>query len=596
MKKAVKVLVLALLLCTLILIVYACTPHIEEEPKEATVQISSVEDFNRMRDMLGYKYSKTTFELTTDIDLSTQNWLVPIGRGASPEESFMGFVDGQGHTITYRIDIPLSDANVSDQPIHEKAYGLFGFVHNAKFKNLNINTNINIPTDAENMTVGALCAVINGGAEISNVKTTGDLITKMPEYEKGVGQEEVYNSERNSLIAGGVVGYIKGNFNADNVSSDIKIQVNTQGVKGERKDFLLDNLIVGGVIGMARTEDISIHNKVVNTAINLSFAGEIKAVGSKVLTGGIFGVVHYTDISKVNIELENSFEMEAFKRIGFGGVTGLLENSKLEVSSVKLGTADFYEVSAGGDVSFELGGAVGKAKNSAIDYVYAESELYIGDTTYFYAGGIAGVCMDSKIYNAAAKGGLILTDIYDNENSILDKNIKYNKSVQADRIQIAQNTKNGGIAGEISGQSVLGGKIASEFKAFYPIVANATKRLEIITLKKGEDVLRAWIRDSKFDEELMEIEFTDSNDAKDDEQQYTINHVPFVKEDATIFYRNENAKVVIDKNKWEEHNQEFIVDVCTNICAEGKYAECVTVVLDTEEFEGLQAEIMDKFN
>ena len=181
----------------------------------------------------------------------------------------------------------------------------------------------------------------------------------------------------------------------------IKIQVNTQGVKGGRRDFLLDNLIVGGVIGMARTEDISIHNKVVNTAINLSFDGEIKAVGSKVLTGGIFGVVHYTDISKVNIELENSFEMEAFKRISFGGVAGLLENSKLEVSNVKLGTADFYEISAGGDVSFELGGAVGKAKICK-DYCLCSSELYIAYNIIFMQVVLLGFVY-SKFLPAAAK-------------------------------------------------------------------------------------------------------------------------------------------------------------------------------------------------
>ncbi|HQC54342.1 MAG TPA: hypothetical protein PKX91_01285 [Clostridia bacterium] len=595
MKNVIKVLILALLISAIVLILYACTPPVEDEPQEATIKINSAEDFNRMRDMIGYKYSKTTFELTTDIDLSSQNWLVPIGRGATPAESFMGIVDGKGKTITYKIDIPVEDYNLSDEPVPDKVYGLFGYAYNAEFKDLNLVTTINVPTDAENTTIGALCAVINNGAKISNVNVTGNIASQMPSYEKGVGHEEVYNTERNNLIVGGAIGYIKGHYVADNVISSANIQINMQ-AGGGKKDFILSNLMVGGVFGISRTEDVSNLNTVVNTANKMKFNGEIKAVGSKVLSGGIFGSVHYTNISQVDVELENNFNVEAFKRMSFGGVSGLLENSKLTSSKVITGAVDVLEISAGDNVAFELGGVVGKTKNSEIDTVYAKSELYIGDATYFYGGGIAGLCMDSKISNVATEGGLIFTDIYGKKTSIVDKVIGYSKSDEAEKTQVAKNTKSGGIAGEISGQSVISGKVASEFKAYYPVASSAVKRLEIKILKKGEEALDSWIKESKYNRDLMIIELTDSPDAKEDEQQYTINHFPFIVDDADITYRNDNAKVIIDQAKWEAQNQDFVIDVCVNLCNEGKYLECVTVAPDTTVFEGVKAEIIGRIN
>jgi hypothetical protein len=555
MKKTLTLIVILLIACLVSIFVSACDGSGEGEIfPPATYEINSEEDFRAIREKTGIKYSLATFLLKTDLDLSSSNW---DGIGASPNvsDAFTGIFDGDGHSITYTTQIDPPTETVLD--INERqSFGLFTYANNATFKNLNIFVNLKTPCEAENIYVGGLCAYLSGDSSIEDVNVTGNIETTIRDLRKDIvlsdgsivkpamgGQE---NNKYYDLCLGGVVGYSKGDLSYSNVMSSVDINI------GRNKYCILNNLNVGGIAGIIRPVDISYNNSSPRINLtNLTFEGSILAYGGNVYSGGIAGLINHSNVSNVFVgnSTPSDFSGNAYGRLSFGLVSGVMENSHLEKARVIADTVFAGSISTSKKVSFNLGGVAGMLKNSVISLCISDISFELRNGTYFYAGGIAGVCYDSDIVGAVSEGGISIVSSGQTVLNIRDYDFKYNM-VAIDLADYSRNAKNGGIVGRVEGQCQIA-DLSSEFQSYQPLFGETANRLEIVILKKGDTFLDEWIEESGYDRNLMIITETFSKDAAEDEQQYTINHFYEVEDNLKLTFREINAKVCIDRAEWQ---------------------------------------------
>ena len=129
--------------------------------------------------------STTNFKLINDINCGEDSWS-PIGPNTS--SSFKGIFDGNGKTITYKIE---------DNSASAKNLGLFGHATNATIKNLKVSGSIT--TDCYGGYSSGIGSIVgyNNGSTIQNCYST---VTFVSSY-----------SSSSFLVYGGVVGYMTGN-------------------------------------------------------------------------------------------------------------------------------------------------------------------------------------------------------------------------------------------------------------------------------------------------------------------------------------------------------------------------------------------------
>lgn len=163
-----------------------------EQDEDKAYVISTAEELAQFAAMVnnGNTFKDKTVKLANNINLGNREW-TPIGKpGATTTDfvnSFKGIFDGQGHTI--------SNLNVSN----EAFAGLFGLAHNAKIKNVNIDT-ANITT---NRMAGAVVGQLYGDIENCHVKNV----------EIHVVPNAVEGGYNNGDKVGGVVGWLGDNNN-----------------------------------------------------------------------------------------------------------------------------------------------------------------------------------------------------------------------------------------------------------------------------------------------------------------------------------------------------------------------------------------------
>lgn len=558
MKKNLIIFVLVFFVTIVAITLFACNQNKKIEPKEQTINVSTVEDFMKIRDMVGLEYSKTTFNILNDIDLTqnNSNWLKGIGSENNPEKAFTGTIKGNNHTITYKTNIATLEPELENtaDPIIEPidVFGLFSYTYNATFKDLKIKAQIVVPSEAKNTTIGGLSAVSNGKTILSNVDVSGEILVNLRDLRRptvypdgSIVPPNTHGAEYNKFYnvnVGGVIGQIKGEYSLSEVSSSVNINVE------KNKFCMINNLSIGGVVAIARPENISISNDIISKANNITYLGKMNFSAAKVFAGGVFGSVHFADIKKVQVAKDVLLEANPFERISYGGIAGLLENSKLEVSKMEAEVVKITPIFPDKKVSFDIGGIAGKTKNSKIDYCLSDTIIEVKSKTYFCAGGLVGVCLDSDLSNSASKGVIQLNN--NTSISILNEIFSYEKTSEQQK-KLTMFSLNGGVIGHLLGQSKISGKVASEFISFHKTVARIDNRLEIVKLKKGQKALDEWIVENKYDKSLMDIKEMYSKDAKEDEQQYEINHKPTLLSETVLTYKEENAKVVIDRAKWQ---------------------------------------------
>lgn len=129
--------------------------------------------------------SAVFFKLMKDINCGEDSWS-PIGTNSNAL-SFKGTFDGNGKTITYKIE---------DNTTSAKNLGLFGHATNATIKNLKVSGSIT--TDCYGANGSGIGAIVgyNSGSTIQNCYSTVNITSS---YSGG-----------SNLVYGGVVGYMSG--------------------------------------------------------------------------------------------------------------------------------------------------------------------------------------------------------------------------------------------------------------------------------------------------------------------------------------------------------------------------------------------------
>lgn len=554
MKKVVALIFVIFLACVMFFSLAGCDNKTDDLILEPfTQEINTVDDFIALKDKVGISYSYATFAINSDLDLTGSSW-ESIGKSPILEEAFTGTIDGRGHTIKYNVQVPQLTSSDPIEPQDRSAYGLFGYANNAHFKDLNLEIDIDVPAESLNVYVGGLCAYLSGDSSITNINIIGNIDTflrdlRVPKvlsdgsiiYPVMGGQE---NNRFYDMYAGGVIGYFKGNLSAATIASSVNINV------GRNKYCLLNKLSLGGVFGIARPVDLSKSSFNSLQIGDIRYEGSLSFHGASVLSGGIAGAIHNATVSDVFVgeTVHNDYSGSVYSRVSYGSVAGILEESLLEHAYVNLGKITLGSINTKRKVSFNMGGVIGQLKNSSISYCDARNDFEVLNGTYFYAGGLVGLCYDSDVDKSVSDGGILIKSAGKSSVSILDYDFKYSSS-QSDLADYNLNSKNGGIAGRIEGQCVIG-EVVSEFKAFQPIAGESSNRLEIVIIKAGAQALSEWINEQGYDINLMTIVPTESEDAEIDEQQYTINHFYKAIDNLKIIFREVNAKVYVDELEW----------------------------------------------
>ena len=130
--------------------------------------------------------STTNFKLMNDINCGEDSWS-PIGTGTG-NSSFKGIFDGNGKTITYKINHTAEG---------QTSLGLFGYTTNATIRNLNVS--------------GSIVSNTNGGLSSGGTGTIVGYNTSstIENCYSNVNMSSTYTGTYN-VIYGGIVGYMNG--------------------------------------------------------------------------------------------------------------------------------------------------------------------------------------------------------------------------------------------------------------------------------------------------------------------------------------------------------------------------------------------------
>ncbi len=515
MKKFVKILIVAMMALVLVTALIACDDK-DTHKGEFTHEINDANDLKKISEMLGSDYDKGVFELKSDVTIS-EGW-TPIG--SSVENSFRGVLNGNNHTITYKIDIPEpEERDVKSDIVSEKYFGLFGVIHNAKISNLTINVDVTVPVDAESFFVGGLAGFMSGNNEIKNVTINGYVSTTMGNICKYIDEENDWReSERYAMTAyvGGLAGFVQGGSTLDGIISNVSIDVgayNAGCISG------INDLFVGGVAGSMRTVNLSSlkDNTEYCYAKNLGFTGSLKAIGSQVNAGGIFGAAYRIKDGEKWYTTTTNITAQAYKRLRIGGIAGIIDRVNLNKTGVDLDALNVETFSSSTSKSFNAGGLVGYAANfsNVSNAISNVNKITVATNTINYTGGLVGMLHYSSISNAVANGELFYGR-YSMMNSATD--VRYEGNTQNNPYYIY----NGGAVGRLYGESKLD-SIATTFKAYQGLVGEVARAVEIIVIKEGDgETYEGWFNNTVYNANM--ISASKDGDLVDGEQKYRIIH------------------------------------------------------------------------
>ena len=546
MKKFSVILVAILIVSLCVTGLVACNKDEDTHKGAIVIEIGDVDALRDVDNKLGADYDQATFKLTKNIVIE-DNW-TPIG--SSEGNSFRGTFDGNGYTITYAIE----DEEITDYIenwAEKKYYGLFGYAHDATFKNLNLNVVIDMQNQADLIYAGGLVAYAYGDTKIENVNVYGSVKSQMPDarerFTDSDGEVEPKPiDDAMNLYAGGVLGYAVGKVNVKNVHVDCNITSKKWGTGSIL--CRLTNVYAGGVVGYVRSIDIVNSGYDANEITATSYTGSISTEGVTSFVGGIGAVIYNSKLQNVSVNSSSdTISVSASARAITGGIVGLADNTEVLSSKTNYQTIQINNVKRNAGTAFSVGGAVGYMENnSSINKVSAiVNEVRIDNATSCYTGGVVGIINNSKIDNAVSKGELVFTDPSNNNYSILSSQL----NLQYGELKHTIFTMNGGIVGEVRGRSTLG-KLVSEFKAYQPIVGNVVDGFEVIDIDEGANISE-WLSTHGYDVTFLDGDKTckkNHSDVEEGKDQYHVYFKLKVANTADVKYLAGTSRAVADYN------------------------------------------------
>jgi hypothetical protein len=242
------------------------------------LEISNLSELKAFRDAVnsGESYSGKTIKLTSNIDLTDENW-EPIGN-YSNHNPFSGIFDGQNYTI--------KNLNINKE--NESCVGFFGYVSSGEIKNVTFEN----ATIIGNQIVSVVSAESREN-KYQNITVKGLINITANRYAGGIIGSETGNSEYmnikleandNSLIkvtddaVGGFAGYL----NTDIICNSVSINnIQLESINGRIGGLTCG--IANGVFSNCELNNIKINSNN-NTREVGSFSGRIEKWGNTTTT------------------------------------------------------------------------------------------------------------------------------------------------------------------------------------------------------------------------------------------------------------------------------------------------------------------------
>ena len=335
-------------------------------------------------------YAERTLQLTKDIDLSGKYW-VPIGTTLHP---FKGKIDGKGKINGQDVTFSIKYATINEEVGAEYA-GIFGVVENATISNINLT-----------------------GGEITG-KIAGGLVG----YVKGNTTRITDISSRNGVVASNYAGGIVGLSDA---TSLILKNISNSGEVDHKNNPTALETSFGGIVGKAKTltlENCANKGKVYvfNNKTSYSGSGVLHEVYAGGLTGKVSNGITTNSYNRnegnvtVNSNAHTLYVGGAFAfTYGSSVLTNVKNYGDLEVNYSNIYSAfntkqNYSKATVGGiagnlNNNIKLSGNEGKISFS----INTTANAYIG------IGGIAGAAQAYKTATAGVVQGI--TECYNTNN------------------------------------------------------------------------------------------------------------------------------------------------------------------------------------
>lgn len=249
----------------------------------------------------GTTYQGNYFQIAADIDIDGKNW-TPIG---DADNSFMGIIDGAGHTIANAV------VSITNQNNNVETYGIFGsigggntetIIKNIEFNNVEVDFNVTrtISSNSYGYKIGIVAGAIYNNSQIKNVSVKNSQIihngTITATYSTSWGNSTYYAP---ILFVGGIAGDAvysssndsnSGTYNIDYCYSDVDISLNVTTSQsgwgwGTTTPILcLGQVNIGGIIGRIKSQNTWPTNSLYTGTITSSNTNNANG-----LVGPIFG-------------------------------------------------------------------------------------------------------------------------------------------------------------------------------------------------------------------------------------------------------------------------------------------------------------------
>ncbi len=396
MNNRLKLVTTVFLILLLALTLVACNNHAEEEePAPARYEIASVDDLLALHDMVGDKFSNTVFSLEKDIDLSG---IIFCPIGYSFDKAFTGTFLGNGHTIS---NLKINDTEEKD------GAGLFGYVKNASFSDLNIESfEIDYTATKQQSFTGGLFGYGYGENSVTNVKVAGNMQIKNTWVYRTSTTSNLDNEEcTQSIYAGGILGYNKGSLILENAEANTDIHIIPSLCSLEGIIVPFRNAFIGGAIGFITGIDGNIDSCITNVKAE-SEVLDIFATISHI--GGLVGYLSNASLTDAIVKVEsiNISGEGSGNRANVGGAFGYTHSSLIEKVIIE-NTVIESTISNPSDI-INIAGIVAYANQTQLKDSHAKNIILLSGKVA-YSGGIAGILRYSRTMNDSNDDTLGLT-------------------------------------------------------------------------------------------------------------------------------------------------------------------------------------------
>lgn len=451
-------------------------PYLEAKPERTVIEVRTVDDLKLMN-----TYRTAEFVLMNDITFKDNETWDPVGSMSQPFRGSLHSYDGKHYAI---INMHMNRQSMSLLFAGLVGYASEAKFYDFDLNQVRINVSTSATADVSvkdgSLFIGALVGYSDAGTSIKNVNMTtcsietdragtiggligysglgtieSSTISGLQIVVNGLGDTSKANNDSAKTLAfGGLVGMITSASADSNIINNARVSgsvcLNNSNIRENSISASESRLFdIGGLVGRVNDSDHTTMAKIATTTVNvntdyaLDFANDNNAI-KNVSIGGIIGSAintkliaegeTYNTVSKGKVDnsmsisnYSNSFNMGG----AIGRITGLTNTadniydmSNMQILTPKLddGNAVWQEFSATncGNMTANIGGAVGYAENATFSNVYADTNWDIDNknNATFNIGGLFGYINNSQNIDTMYAKGIIKLNANNGINNV----------------------------------------------------------------------------------------------------------------------------------------------------------------------------------